>query len=1073
MKEKYNFLFRAVRRVGALVLTLTAAVSLGHGEALAEEGAGSEEPSIVLGRKLNFVAPKQIQRPPKEQEDHYILWRILFPIKAEGRWDGFFGYVDFTNYPTKENNEIKGGADDRDIWGPVFLKDDCVSPFSKADFIAALKKMENEAPIIVLDRLKWKGKVSEATSENGKNDDGTEGGDRDQAPNDLNGKNDDGEEGGDRPGPRSDLDPVTLAVVNKFEGKYAALFPDDLRAGWVWRGASERFEIELAVAADVPVKPEAVNRPDSVVLIGKEYYALEELQLRAWRVLEAMPEGQGGSVFLAEEGFYAAPPFNYYYVLTPFGADADDSAETAADGTASSWPGAGGFFKEDVVGKELILCLKVAPEDPIYAPGYVVARAKLFEGEVVSALNSDFDSRIYFKTNLTDEYLGRIFKYERRDGPVKIKLIEGQDDDDPDRAEDDPKDKEVRVETYGLTGGEEKTAQAFATLRRQIKKDERIKLSLVCNPDGELVEGKRENNGETKVYFNTRLTDEELEKRLNEKGAPVKVTLFGEKQPKVTGDGKFMREDEWGSEGRITLDEDYTLEAGEELKMEANEYPNAKFVLWIKPGARGKITEVYVTTDMSKDDFEKMLDNDGYKLTKMKSGKTEEVGREVKGKNLVREGDKAPQAYVKFKLEQSNPEQELRSEEVERIGIEILPGEDGDRSLKIGNTIRKVGPSDVRVAVQSWEGEVFTADESGSEGRIIFDKPFELRAGEELVMEANGYPKATFALSTKPGATGKITEAYISTKIEEEDFRKVLRDTKYTIGKVDPSKIEFVARKYGIGFEDTVEEVKGSAFKDERTFSAQALFKGEVNARNARLKVDYQDYFPLLRRTFRGRLRWKVNADFVNSEVEEEEYVDAAANLLLACELGKTSRSAWDIGGGGDVKFSYIPSAPKAEEFTGLGLGGMAEASYSHGNLKEQKNVGRLRVSAEIFNVWEVKVAPATPGDVPVAGPWSRFWQCRVPVSYSYSFNGFRLAPEVALSFLRKEDRIKFRIREQVPLYYALTASLDPKFVGGFQLDSQSALAFNFVYEHGLRPPRLGERGNKFSVGVEYAPVTK
>jgi hypothetical protein len=264
---------------------------------------------------------------------------------------------------------------------------------------------------------------------------------------------------------------------------------------------------------------------------------------------------------------------------------------------------------------------------------------------------------------------------------------------------------------------------------------------------------------------------------------------------------------------------------------------------------------------------------------------------------------------------------------------------------------------------------------------------------------------------------------------------------------------------------DTVKEVKGTPFKDERIFSAQIMAENSEGITNPRAKIDYKDYW---RPFSRGRLRWHLAGDISNGDASSEDYLKGRCEFYGRLTSGTSEGFASELYVGAAGSGSYFPEGEtNFHEFGGTAAG---ELSLRWGNLEEQENVLRLRASpAFAFGLTRQKT--------PQGDRYNndRFFRGSFPGDISYNFSGFGFKGEAILSIIRSDERTELGLPIKWPFYFGFTVTLDPKIVEGlpFGLDAQSPVALNLTFEEGRKPPKFEEIDSRLSVGFEYSPVIK
>lgn len=407
-------------------------------DAAVKEGVGVwEEPYNIMGNELKLQTgdPETIKWPDAED----VYWRVLFPLKTDGRSSGFFGYLDCI----KKENGVSGAY----LYGPVNIEDKQVSPFSAEDFRVAVKNVDERSLFFVVDLNQYYTKEEERENFNPKT----------------------------TPGIMEMTTPITVGTIRRFEGKYASLMAVKTAAGWDDEGLLVRIDL----AGDLPVPPLFFDESSSFVIVGDEYYDLERRNAKAADGTAIGRRG-GGTTAVRKR---AEPPFRYEYVVFPFQGVGRKKPEVSLLSTErgsalipTKLVTRGLSLSEDKIpGKELTVCFKIPADDRYYAPAYVVANTKLYEGRFVSAVNTECGSSLYFDTNMIDEYINNFLKK----GTVDVIIIHGKDD--VIYKENDAKGEKPKVLDKGCVtakSGDELKAQAFVTLDRQLKEGDRVKLEI-------------------------------------------------------------------------------------------------------------------------------------------------------------------------------------------------------------------------------------------------------------------------------------------------------------------------------------------------------------------------------------------------------------------------------------------------------------------------------------------------------------------------------------------------------------------------------------------------------------------
>ncbi len=412
----------------------------------------------VLGKKLNLDYRIANKLDTVDWTENTKIWRILFPIKIGEYWNGFYGYLDI---------EVKKDG----LHGPININGKRESPFSAEDFCVAMKKAEDKSLILVIDLDSYY---------------------RDGESRKLFNMAVNGSDGG---GENEDIGMITKGILHKFEGKYATIIPSKTRAGW----EGGIFTIEVTLEGDIPVKPkDEFKLYDSFVLIGSKDMKFELTKENAKAIAEAESELEKAIDYL--ESIEADKAFEASSAIMEL---AIDSVSNAKENLNNAYESAAiisdlefddmtkpikysidkskfkreefkGLIESEINDREMITCLKIAPGDPIYAPGYIVSYTTLFEGNIASVVNTEFSATIYFDTNLTDEYLERILS--DGDEPT-VKIIKGEENYED--KNDESKDKDnVSVAGRGLVKDEKREAQAFVVIDRQLREGDKIKIIL-------------------------------------------------------------------------------------------------------------------------------------------------------------------------------------------------------------------------------------------------------------------------------------------------------------------------------------------------------------------------------------------------------------------------------------------------------------------------------------------------------------------------------------------------------------------------------------------------------------------
>jgi len=406
-----------------------------------------------------------------------------------------------------------------------------------------------------------------------------------------------------------------------------------------------------------------------------------------------------------------------------------------------------------------------------------------------------------------------------------------------------------------------------------------------------------------------------------------------------------------------------------------------------------------------------------------------------------------------------------------------VPGKELTVCLKIPGGDRYYAPAYVVASTKLYEGHFVSAVNTEYGSRLYFNtniideylkSPLSPESVEVTLIR--GEDDAVNTGKDAKGGTVNVPDArFVPAKSEEGAAAQAFVTLDRQLKEGDRVKLEIKKGELTIlTINEELKEVKGSTFKDERNLAVQALFENEFDAKNVRIKVDYSDFQPISV----GRGRWFIHGDMLNSEANREEYVKGDGSLFILGVGG--SRFPVRFNFGPSLNGSYFPNDPA--EFRHVGFSAVAEIAYYAGDIAKQKDLWRLSCAPEgNYSLdWELlrPLSAAAPSGERVR---RAAWKGYFPFAAAYSFDGVRFEAKAAPSYLGKEAREAFGLRNAIPLYVAVTASLDPKFVKGLprELDSQSAVAVNFTYELGRDPLRYERLGNKFSLGFEYAPVKK